>query len=92
MDELCYMYNHGFPWFGITVKLLVKSTSSISRTKSQNLNVSFLVWQLSLLNLLKPGVKLRMRLQAMLQLHLSYQQLPTMVRLMIEALRYSSIS
>ena len=34
-----------------------RETSSISRTKSQNVNVSNLVLQLSLLNPLKPGVK-----------------------------------
>ena len=37
-------------------------TSSISRTKSQNLNVSCILLQLSSLNLLKPGVKLRMKM------------------------------
>ena len=55
-------------------------TSSISRTKFQNLNVSCILMQLSSLDPLKPGVKLRMKMlleqrrQAMLQLHLSYQQ------------------
>ena len=57
--------------------ILYRKTSSISRTKSQNLNVSNFVVQLSLLNPLKPGVKSRMKMklehrrQAMLQLHLS---------------------
>ena len=37
-------------------------TSYISGTKSQNLNVSCLVLQLSLTNPLKPGVKLRMKM------------------------------
>ena len=37
-------------------------TSSISRTKSQNLNVSCLLLQWSLPNPLKPGVKLRMKM------------------------------
>ena len=37
-------------------------TSSISRTKSQNLNVSCIPLQLSSLNPLKPGVKLRMKM------------------------------
>ena len=52
-------------------------TSNISRTKSQNLNVSDLVLMLSLSNPLKPGVKSRMKMwlehrrQAMLQIHLS---------------------
>ena len=36
--------------------------SNISRTKSQNLNVSRLVLQLSLRNRLKPGVKSRMKM------------------------------
>ena len=56
-------------------------TSSISRTKFQNLNVSCILMQLSSLNSLKPGVKLIMKMllkqgrQAMLRLHvhLSYQ-------------------
>ena len=55
-------------------------TTSIRHTKSKNLNVSHLVLQLSLPNPLKPGGKLRMKiqleqcLQAMLQLHLNDQQ------------------
>ena len=40
---------------------IYRKTSSIGRTKSQNLNVSNLVLQLSLLNPLKPGVKSRMK-------------------------------
>ena len=53
--------------------------SNIRCPKSQNLNVSCLVLQLSLPNPLKQGVKSRMmylgqRWQAMLQLHLSDQQ------------------
>ena len=48
-----------------------RKTSSISRTKSLNIDVSNLVLQLSLLNPLKPGVKSRMK---MLQLHQSYRQ------------------
>ena len=68
----------------------------MSRTKSQNLYVSNLVLQLSLLNPLKPGVKSRMKMyleqrrQAILQLHQSYRQsisLPTKVRLILEVLR-----
>ena len=39
-----------------------RKTSSISRTKSQNLNVSCIFLQLSSLNPLKPGVKLRMKM------------------------------
>ena len=61
-------------------------TSSMSRTKSQNLNLSCTLLQLSSLNPLKPRVKLRMRMQleqprqAMLQLHLSYQQFYCLLR------------
>ena len=61
-------------------------TSSISRTKLQNLNVSCILMQLSSLNSLKPGVKLIMKMlleqrrQAMLQLHLSYQQFYCLLR------------
>ena len=39
-----------------------RKTSSISRTKSQNLNASRLVLQLSLHNPLKPGVKSSMKM------------------------------
>ena len=39
-----------------------RKTSSISRTKYQNLNVSYLIMQLSLLNPLKPGVESRMKM------------------------------
>ena len=56
-------------WCGIDLSLSsmkknfnYRKTSSISRTKSQNLNVSNLVLQLSLLNPLKPGVKSRIKM------------------------------
>ena len=39
-----------------------RKTSSISRTKSQSLNVSCILLQLSSLNLLRPGIKLRMKM------------------------------
>ena len=58
---------------------LYYKTSSISRTKFQNLNVSCILMQLSSFNPLKPGVKLKMKMlleqrrQAMLHLYLSYQ-------------------
>ena len=39
-----------------------RKTSSISRTESQNLNGSYILLQLSSLNPLKPGVKLRMKM------------------------------
>ena len=61
-------------------------TSSINRTKSQSLNVSCILVQLSSRNPLKPDVKLRMKMQfeqcrqAMLQLHLSYQQFYCLLR------------
>ena len=54
--------------------------SNVRGTKSQNLDNSHLVLQLSLPNPLKPGVKSRMKVQleqrwqAMLQLHMSDQQ------------------
>ena len=57
-----------------------RQISNIRRTKSQTLNVSCLVLQLSLPNPLKPGIKSRKKMlleqlrQAMLQLHLSDQQ------------------
>ena len=57
-----------------------RQISYISRTKSQNLNVSRLVLQFSLHNQLKPGVKSRMKMQleqrqqALLQLHMSDKQ------------------
>ena len=39
-----------------------RQTSNISQTTSQNLNVYHVVLQLSLCNILKPGVKLRMKM------------------------------
>ena len=41
----------------------IRKTSSINRTKSQNLNVSCLLLQWPLYNPLKPGVKLRMKME-----------------------------
>ena len=61
-------------------------TFSISGTKSQHLNVTRFVLQLSLPNPLKPGVKSRMKMwleqrrQEMLQLHLSDQLLYRLLR------------
>ena len=40
----------------------LRKTSSISRTKFQSVNVSCILAQLSSLNPLKPGVKLRMKM------------------------------
>ena len=45
-----------------TAKKKYRKTSSISRTKSPNLNASHLVLQLPLLNPLKPNAKLRMKM------------------------------
>ena len=47
---------------GNVMFLYYRKTSSISRTKSQNLNVSCILLQLSSLNPLKQGVKLRMKM------------------------------
>ena len=44
------------------LQLMHRQTSDISRTKSQNLNVSRLVLQLSLPNTLNPGVKSKMKI------------------------------
>ena len=41
---------------------IYRKTSSISRTKSENWNVSCILLQLSSLNPLEPGVKLRMKM------------------------------
>ena len=51
------MYHNSVPLFGIYRKI-----SNIRRTKSPNLNVSRLVFQLSLPNPMKPGVKSRMKM------------------------------
>ena len=39
-----------------------RQTINIRRNKSQNLNVSRLIWQLSLVNPLKPGVMPRIKM------------------------------
>ena len=44
------------------VTMKYRKISSISRTKSQSLNVSCILAQLSALNPLKPGVELRMKM------------------------------
>ena len=44
------------------LQMSYNQTSNIRHTKSQNLNVSCLALQLSLCNLLKPGVKLRIKM------------------------------
>ena len=83
MDWLAYMLMYD----GLEkVMMHYCKTSSISRTKFQNFNVSCILMQLSSLNSLKPGVKLIMKMlleqrrQAMLQLHLSYEQFYCLLR------------
>ena len=51
-----------FGVIGLTLIGHYRETSSISRTKSQSLNISCIVAQLCSLNSLKPGVKLRMKM------------------------------
>ena len=46
----------------LAYRRIYRKTSSISRTKSQSLNVYCILLQLSSLNPLKPGVKLRMKM------------------------------
>ena len=58
-------FNHMLLLMVVYLMLSFKSyrkTSSIIRTKSQNLNVSCILLQLSSLNPLKLGVKLRMKM------------------------------
>ena len=54
---------------------IYRKISNIRRTKSQNLIDSHLALHSSLPNPLKPGVESRMKMSALLQLHLSDQQL-----------------
>ena len=53
--EPCYMY----VWEPVSniIKFMYRQISNIRHTKSPNLNVSHLILQVSLCNLLKPGVK-----------------------------------
>ena len=62
--EQCHLYNRYFPRHTqvLTNSVVIRKTSSISRTKYQNLNVSHIVLQLSLPNPLKPNVQLRMKM------------------------------
>ena len=70
---------------------------NIRSAKFQNLNVSRLVFWLSLPNPLNPGIKSRMKMwleqprQAMLQRHLSIL-LPSEVRPVLEVLRYMNMN
>ena len=59
VDEIAYLCPN--PDVGLA-DLCYRETSSISRTKSQSLNVSCILLQLPSLNPLKPGVKLRMKM------------------------------
>ena len=60
-QPMCYWSVFG-DWFSVAFFIVYHQTSNISHTKSQNLNVSRLVLQLSLPNPLKPGVKSRMKM------------------------------
>ena len=72
--------------FALGKYIKITTTSNIRCTKSQNLNVSRFVLQLSLPNSLKPSVKSRIKMwleqcrQAMLQLHLSVKQFQCLLR------------
>ena len=59
---ITYAYNLFYKKHLFLHNISYHKTSGISRTKSQNLNVSCVLLQLSLLNPLKPGVKLRMKM------------------------------
>ena len=67
-----------------------RKTSSINRTKSQNINVSCLLLHWSLSNPLKPCVKLRMKMCLRCPNYISVinNLFPTKVQLMFEVLRY----
>ena len=69
MCKLLYIINDDHPWWLRTLmcnqyqaKESYRKISNIRHTKSQNLNVSRLVLQLSLPNPMKPGVKSRMKM------------------------------
>ena len=64
--------------------VIYRKIYNISHTKSQNLNVSRLVFKLSLSNLLKPGVKSKMKMKIS---EWSTIVLLTEVRLMLEVRR-----
>ena len=72
----------------------IAETSCYRQTESQNVFFYRLVSLLSSPNPLKPSVKSRMKMQleqrrqAVLQLHLSDQQLPTQVRLILVGVWY----
>ena len=64
--QVTYLTNWAFWWIGCNIQVMFKQnyrkTSSISRIKSQNFNVSCILLQLFSLNPLKPCVKLRMKM------------------------------
>ena len=60
-DLSLFWINHVSSEQSVTV-ISYRKTSIISRTKSHDLNVSCILLQLSSLNSLKPGVKLRMKM------------------------------
>ena len=89
LNEICYY--SVLKWVAVTwlnrwVLIYYLQTSSTSRTKSQNLHVSWLVLPLSCPKPLKPGVKSQMKMylerrrQAMLQLHLNDRQFYGLLR------------
>ena len=59
---LCNMVPSHRPATSRITKIIYRKISNISRTKYQTLNDSSLVLQLSLPNLLKPGVKSKMKM------------------------------
>ena len=56
-----YIYIYIYIYADLSANVYRK-TPSTSRTKSQSLNVSCILAQVSSLNALKPGVKLRMKM------------------------------
>ena len=74
----CNVVSHWLSPYTEWYLMIYSQTSNIRCTKSQYLNVSPLVLQLALPNPLKPGVKsgmkMKLRQQVMLKLHLSDQQ------------------
>ena len=57
----CLLFNR-IEQSSCTLEVTYRKTPSISRTKFENLNLSCILLQLSSLNPLKPGVKLRMKM------------------------------
>ena len=64
VQKVASLLTHLTPFIDIQLIPLnqYRNTSSISRTKSHNLNVSGILLKLSSLNPLKPGAKLRMKM------------------------------